>query len=189
MREAQQWLVGALGRDGIRDTDARWFIGALAAAVTAVEAHGRRLDRLERDLLVALERLLQGAEERLKAPYTPEERRALRAEVVQAAAGAMPGQEERDALARSLTAAVERVLTPLAERAQSPALTAAAPPSAEEQRRLLASGARLAVAQALTPAVVGKALLTSAGWVAGIFCAGGLSVVLLAGLARAVGWW
>jgi hypothetical protein len=86
-----------LAREGVWDTDARWFVGALAAAVAVLEAHGHQLQARTVEQRDAFDRLLREAEDRLRSPLGPEERVLLRTELVRAAAGAIPGLDERAA--------------------------------------------------------------------------------------------
>ncbi|MDO9712390.1 hypothetical protein [Paracraurococcus lichenis] len=194
VREARLRLVAALSRDGVRDTDARWFVGAIAAAVAVIEAAQRREDQRQRDLIEALTKLLAEAETRLKSPYGPEERQALRAEVAQLAVGALPGQAEREVLADRLVEAVRTILEPVAAKAQEQirperALVPVQPAavSVEEQRRALAAGAKLAVAQAMTPAALRSMMLKSWAAAGVVFAAGGAFVLLMLAMARILG--
>lgn len=175
--EARAALQQALERDAIHSTEARWFVGAIAAAVAVIDALEKRIAHLEASLPVAIDKLIREGEERVRSPHTPEERAALRAEFVKAGMGAIPTQEERAAAVKSMVAAMETTLGPVVEqlqareralaereriaieRASAPVEALPAPkpePSAtpEELRRASAAGAKLAVAEALSADVI-----------------------------------
>lgn len=124
---------------------------------------------------------MREAEDRLRSPLGPEERVLLRTELVRAAAGAIPGPEERTAFAASVVEAVRAMMpSPSPSPPPSPAPAASVQPDA--LRQAASAGARLAVAQALTPSALQMLTLRYAGWLAGAFVAGavfGGAVVVL----------
>jgi hypothetical protein len=174
-------------QDGVRDTDARWFVAAMAAAVAVIDGYAKRAEQIQRDHAEMLGKLMQEAEERVRMPFGPEERALLRQEFVRAGMGAVPGPEERTAFLQTMVRSVETVLQPVADKLSQPppappapvALPAPeAPPvkavaqlSPDEVRRAAGSGAKLGVAEALGPekmqAMIRQLCIWGAGAIAG----------------------
>lgn len=183
VEEARRVLEGALAREGVRDSDAHWFVGALAAAVAVLEAHGQQLQARTAEQQATFDRLLREAEDRLRGPMGPEERVLLRTELVRAAAGAIPGPEERAAFASSV---VEAVRSMMPAPTPSPAVSHAPPASVQPDtlRQAAGAGARLAVAQALSPSALQMLTMRYAGWLAAAFACGAVFGAILLALLR-----
>ena len=62
-----------MAREGVRDSNARWFVRTLAAAVAVLETHGHQLQAWTAEQQATFARLLREAEDRLCGALGPEE--------------------------------------------------------------------------------------------------------------------
>lgn len=130
LAEALSYFREALASPGVQDTDARYLIGAMSAQAMLLDGLVRTLDEIIRQGVQGL--------------YSPQERQALRAELVRVVQGGLPGPAEQQAAAENITNGVVAKLAPLLPIATGMA----------DLRGAASAGARLAVAERLTPNAV-----------------------------------